>query len=119
MDLSAQADRIAEAVSASCANKGVKEIALLQLFEDTNAGSSVGANTLITEVSKRLTAADIELITDTIPAFPTPDEKELSDKKNAVFFVTDSTKTTILDNTLSLCKDYEIGKIGTVFIGHE
>lgn len=119
MDLSAQADRIAEAISASCANKGVKEIALLQLFEDTNAGSSVGANTLITEVSKRLAAADIELIPDTIPVFPTPDEKELSDKKNAVFFVTDSTKTTILDNTLSLCKDYEIGKIGSVFIGHE
>ena len=79
----------------------------------------MGAKALITKVSKRLGAAGIELTTDTIPAFPVPDEKDLSNKKDAVFFVTDSTKKTILDNTLSLCKDYEISKIGTVFIGQE
>ena len=117
MDLSAQADKIAEAISASCANKGIREIALLQLFEDTNAG----AGALISAVKERLdkAGANIGLATDTVPAFPAPDEKDLSDKKNAVFFITDSTKATTLDNTLSLCKDYEIGKIGTVFIGQE
>lgn len=119
MDISAQADKIAEAITASCANKGIKEIALLQLFEDTGVDSSVGAKALIKEVSKRLGAADIGLITDIIPAFPAPDEKELSNKRNAVLFVTDSTKTTTLDKTLSLCKDYNINKIGTVFIGQE
>ena len=119
MDLSAQADKIAEAISASCANKSVKELALLQLFEDSGAESSLGANALIGEIVKRLRVANKEIITDTIAAFPAPDEKDLSDKKNAVFFVVDRTKTTILDNTLSLCKDYEISKIGTVFIGQE
>ena len=117
MNISTQADNIAKAISASCVNKGIKEIALLQLFEDKGAENGADAGALITEVSKGLRSADIELTTDNILAFPAPDEKGLSDKKNAVFFVTDGTKTTTLDNTLSLCKDYDIGKIGTVFIG--
>ena len=122
MNLSEQASKIAEAISASCANKGIKEIAILQLFEYTSAENdteTAGASALITDVSKRLKEADRELITDTILAFPAPDEKILSDKKNAVFFVTGSTKETTLDNTLSLCKDYAIGKTGVVFIGRE
>lgn len=117
MDFSAQADRISEAIFASCTNKGIEEIALLQLFEDKSSENGASADALVTEVSKNVKEAGIGLIVDTILAFPAPDEKDLSDKKNAVFFVTDNTKTTVLDNTLSLCKDYGIGKIGTVFIG--
>lgn len=119
MDLAAQADKIADAIAASCANKGIKEIALLQMFDISDPESRAGAGALVTEVSERLRSADIGLNADTITAFPAPDEKDLSDKKNAVFFVTGNTKSKTLDNILSLCKDYEIGKVGTVFIGQE
>ena len=106
MDLSAQADKISEEINASCENKRIENITLLQLLGDQVAQAFVVA-----------VADKLKIANEIICADPSVDSNALAAKNHVVIFVENDTKVQTLDATLSLCLDYNIEKIGTVFVG--
>ena len=106
MDLTVQADRIADEINASCENKHIQKITLLQMFEGG------GAADLLSAVADRL-----QTPSQIVKAWPSAGPKDLANREDAVLFLDTKTKMATVDSTLSLCADYGIRKTGTVFVG--
>lgn len=103
-----QLNRVLSATEASCEHRGIDGVTAVRTFGDMKeigkAEDAVAAIVNCGMISSLLDAGNVV------------DEKQLSNLKDVVLLVSESTDISVLNRIVSLCNEYEIKILGSVFI---
>lgn len=110
-DFSTQIEKIEESLEAVCAHADAKDITMIKLTDSDNNSSVKEA---LVSVSDSIKKSGIN--SDTIDAHVEFDEKQLLPVKAAALILSDDTKLSRLGKVMSLCRDYDINILGSIYI---
>ena len=109
-DQAYQEDRIAESIGALCKHAGAKA---LTLFDMTDPGDSGRTKEILASIAAKTEDKGIDV--DVIEASGDIDEKNMLNTEKAVFAVSGNTKEATLSRLMSLCADYDVDLLGSIY----
>lgn len=109
-DVDSQIDKTVEALNATCEHKEVRNLILLDLTDPKKPNKEKDIiNSVIDKADKN------EIIIKNIDVAVEPEEKNLLDVENAVIAVSLNTKISALDKIVSLCEEYDVNIMGSIY----
>lgn len=106
-----QISRIVDSVEAICKHRGIRQLALIDMTKSTDA---VTSNEIIRTMSEIINDRGIN--TAVVLETEGFNEKRLLDIDTIMLIVSAYTKSTAIEKMLSLCKNYDIINIGSVYL---